>query len=58
MRIAHCQFETWNGEFERNLKRVGEGLSRAEIISFGLSKSAWSHCEFGALLNEAMKENR
>ena len=39
MRIAHCQFETWVGEFEHNLKRVEEGLSRAEaeraeIVSF------------------------
>jgi predicted amidohydrolase len=39
MRIAHCQSETWVGEFEHNLKRVGEGLSRAEaeraeIVSF------------------------
>ncbi|HZJ16510.1 MAG TPA: carbon-nitrogen hydrolase family protein [Chthoniobacteraceae bacterium] len=39
MRIAHCQFETWVGEFEHNLKRVEEGLARAEaeraeIVSF------------------------
>jgi predicted amidohydrolase len=39
MRIAHCQFETWCGEFEHNLKRVEEGLTRAErdrveIVSF------------------------
>ena len=39
MRIAHCQFETWSGEFEHNLKRVAEGLARAaaeraEIVSF------------------------
>jgi len=39
MRIAHCQFETWVGEFEHNFKRVEEGLSRAEaeraeIVSF------------------------
>ena len=39
MRIAHCQFETWCGEFERNLHRVEEGLARAEteraeIVSF------------------------
>ena len=39
MRIAHCQFETWVGKFEHNLKRVEEGLSRAEaeraeIVSF------------------------
>jgi predicted amidohydrolase len=39
MRIAHCQFETWVGEFEHNLKRVEEGLlraeaERAEIVSF------------------------
>jgi predicted amidohydrolase len=30
MRIAHCQFESWCGEFEHNLQRVEEGLSRAE----------------------------
>lgn len=39
MRIAHCQFESWCGEFEHNLQRVEEGLARAEteraeIISF------------------------
>jgi predicted amidohydrolase len=39
MRIAHCQFESWNGEFEHNLRRVEEGLARAadervEIVSF------------------------
>jgi predicted amidohydrolase len=39
MRIAHCQFETWCGEFEHNLGRVEEGLTRAEkdrveIVSF------------------------
>ena len=39
MRIAHCQFEPWCGEFEHNLKRVEEGLVRAEadrvdILSF------------------------
>src|SRR5262245_4101197 len=39
MRIAHCQFEPWCGEFEHNLKRVEEGLARAEadrvqIVSF------------------------
>lgn len=39
MRIAHCQFETWCGQFEHNLKRVEEGLARAEregaeIVSF------------------------
>jgi predicted amidohydrolase len=39
MRIAHCQFETWCGDFERNLRRVEEGLARAasdraEIVSF------------------------
>jgi predicted amidohydrolase len=30
MRIAHCQFESWCGEFDHNLKRVAEGLQRAE----------------------------
>jgi 5-aminopentanamidase len=39
MRIAHCQFESWCGDFEHNLKRVEEGLTRAaadrvEIVSF------------------------
>jgi predicted amidohydrolase len=39
MRIAHCQFETWCGDFARNLRRVEEGLARAEseraeIVSF------------------------
>ena len=39
MRIAHCQYESWCGEFEHNLKRVEEGLARAEaerveIVSF------------------------
>lgn len=30
MRIAHCQFESWCGEFDHNLQRVAEGLQRAE----------------------------
>ena len=30
MRIAHCQFESLCGEFDHNLKRVEEGLARAE----------------------------
>lgn len=39
MRIAHCQFESWCGEFDHNLQRVAEGLKRAEderveIVSF------------------------
>jgi predicted amidohydrolase len=39
MRIAHCQYETWCGEFDHNLRRVEEGLKRAEaerveIVSF------------------------
>lgn len=39
MRIAHCQFESWCGDFEHNLRRVEEGLTRAEadrveIVSF------------------------
>lgn len=39
MRIAHCQFETWCGDFDHNLRRVEEGLTRAEkeraeIVSF------------------------
>jgi predicted amidohydrolase len=39
MRIAHCQFEPWVGDFDHNLQRVEEGLARAEkdrveIVSF------------------------
>ena len=39
MRIAHCQYEPWCGEFEHNLARVEEGLTRAQkegvsIVSF------------------------
>jgi predicted amidohydrolase len=39
MRIAHCQYETWCGDFDHNLRRVEEGLARAEkervqIVSF------------------------
>lgn len=39
MKIAHCQFESWCGDFEHNLKRFEEGLTRAEtersaIVSF------------------------
>jgi 5-aminopentanamidase len=39
MRIAHCQYETWCGQFEHNLERMREGLARAEsekveIVSF------------------------
>src|SRR5712671_1485515 len=39
MRIAHCQFESWCGDFDHNLQRVEEGLARAaadrvEIVSF------------------------
>lgn len=39
MRIAHCQYESWCGDFEHNLKRVEEGMTRAdkedaEIVSF------------------------
>lgn len=30
MRIAHCQFESWCGEFEHNLQRTAEALERAE----------------------------
>lgn len=30
MRIAHCQFESWCGDFDHNLKRVAEGLKLAE----------------------------
>jgi 5-aminopentanamidase len=39
MKIAHCQFESWVGDFKHNLSRVKEGLERAheekaEIVSF------------------------
>lgn len=39
MRIAHCQYESWCGEFDRNLGRVADGLARADdekvaIVSF------------------------
>jgi predicted amidohydrolase len=39
MRVAHCQFEPWCGDFEHNLARFEEGLSwaereRVEIVSF------------------------
>lgn len=39
MRIAHCQFEPWCGEFDHNLQRFEEGLKRADseradIVSF------------------------
>ena len=39
MKIAHCQFETWVGDFEHNLTRFEEGLKRADaegakIVSF------------------------
>jgi 5-aminopentanamidase len=31
MRIAHCQFEPWCGEFDHNLKRFEEGLQRSDL---------------------------
>jgi predicted amidohydrolase len=39
MKIAHCQFESWVGDFEHNLARFEEGLQRADaegakIVSF------------------------
>lgn len=39
MKIAHCQFESWVGDFEHNLARFEEGLRRADaegaqIVSF------------------------
>ncbi len=39
MKIAHCQFESWVGDFEHNLARFEEGLQRtdaegAKIVSF------------------------
>jgi predicted amidohydrolase len=30
MKIAHCQFEPWVGDFEHNLARFEEGLQRAD----------------------------
>jgi predicted amidohydrolase len=30
MRLAHCQFETWAGDFDHNLARFEEGLDRAD----------------------------
>ncbi len=39
MRIAHCQYESWCGDFDHNLQRVAEGLQRAgdekvQIVTF------------------------
>lgn len=39
MKIAHCQFESWHADFDHNLARFDEGLSRAgangaTIVSF------------------------
>ncbi len=39
MRIAHCQYEPWCGEFEHNLERMAGGLARADrekaaVVSF------------------------
>lgn len=39
MRIAHCQFESWHGDFEHNLARFADGLARADaervaVVSF------------------------
>lgn len=39
MKIAHCQFESWCGDFDRNLRRFEEGLRQADaagaaIVSF------------------------
>jgi predicted amidohydrolase len=39
MKIAHCQFEAWCGDFDHNLQRFEEGLKRADaagaaIVSF------------------------
>jgi len=39
MRITHCQFEVWCGNFHHNLARFEEGLERtaaegAKIVSF------------------------
>ncbi|HCN30094.1 MAG TPA: carbon-nitrogen hydrolase family protein [Verrucomicrobiales bacterium] len=30
MKIAHCQFESWCGEFDHNLARFEEGMGRAD----------------------------
>ncbi len=39
MKIAHCQFEPWCGDFAHNLQRFEQGLARADredaaIVSF------------------------
>ncbi len=39
MKIGHCQYESWNGDFEHNLKRFEEGLAKADaegvtLVSF------------------------
>jgi predicted amidohydrolase len=39
MKIAHCQYEPWVGDFDRNLARFEEGLAKADaeraaIVSF------------------------
>ncbi|MEQ1842655.1 MAG: carbon-nitrogen hydrolase family protein [Verrucomicrobiales bacterium] len=39
MKIGHCQYESWSGDFEHNLKRFEEGLAKADaegvaIVSF------------------------
>ena len=31
MRIAHCQFEPWCGDFEHNLARFAEEIGRAHV---------------------------
>ncbi|MCB1205852.1 MAG: carbon-nitrogen hydrolase family protein [Verrucomicrobiae bacterium] len=30
MKIAHCQYESWNADFDHNLSRFEEGLARAD----------------------------
>ena len=32
MKIAHCQFESWNADFARNLRRFEEDFSRADAV--------------------------
>lgn len=36
MKIAHCQFEPWCGDFEHNLSRLEEGLQRADEAGAGI----------------------
>lgn len=42
MKIAHCQFESWCGEFDHNLQRFEEGLERADVA--GASIVSFPEC--------------